>query len=320
MRFARILPAALLGAAACAPAGPPASGVNPRLHIVDPPAGRALTENFPPPREPTEPVRRAVFDAINRDRAAEGRASVAWDEGAARVAESFCAAQISEKTRGHFLRDGVPPYARTGLAGVFGYQAENSAAWSTTSPTFPDTPMDLALGAHRSMLAETPPEDGHRLTMLDPLATHVGVGWAMAGGRFQIAQEFLARGLDRLTLATDPSAKALRVSGAARSPLRLDFVTIAREPLPARLTREEANARTSYKYPAAAEAYVAEGRVQMRVSGMVTLDKIHLGRDRDFSFTFAPTEPGLFTIVFWVSRKGDDRPRPGGSAVVRAEA
>ncbi len=309
----------LLAAAACASARLAPVASTPLLRIVEPAPEKPLRETYPPSSLPAEPVRRAVFEQINKDRIAQNLAPVEWDEGASRVADVFCAAQVAEKTRGHYLRNGLPPYARTAFGGVLGYASENSASWSTTATSFPETPIELALSAHRSMVEETPPQNGHRRTILDPEATHVGVGWAMAGGRFQMAQEFLARGLERLALKAEMQGAVLRVTGAARPPLRLQFVTIAREPLPARLTREEASGRTSYRYPTAGEAYVPEGHTQLRVSGTVTVDRIHLGRDRDFSFTFAPEEPGLFTLVFWLSKMGDDKTKPGGSAVIRVE-
>lgn len=319
MKLARAaLAAALLAAVECEPPRP-VSAAGPPLRIVEPAAGNPLSETYPPVSLPAEPVKAAVFEQINRDRAGRNLPPVAWDEAASRVADVFCAAQVAEKTRGHYLRDGVPPYARTGLAGVFGYQAENSASWSTTASAFPDTPLELALSAHGSMMEETPPQDGHRRTILDPEATHVGVGWSMAGGRFQIAQEFLSRGLERLTLSTQERAAVVRVRGAARAPLRLAFATIAREPLPVPITQEQANARTSYRYPRASQSYVAQGHTWLRVSDTVTLDRIRLGHDRDFSFTFAPEEPGLFTLVFWVLEGGKSRSRPGSSAVVRVE-
>lgn len=293
----------------------------PPLRIVAPAPGSPLSEVYPVASLPADRVKAAVFERINRDRAEQGVAPVAWDEAASRVADAFCAAQIAERTRGHYLRDGVPPYVRTGLAGVFGYEAQNSSSWLTTAVSFSDTPMELALSAHRSMMEETPPDDGHRRTILDPEATHAGVGWSMSGGRFQIAQEFLARQLDHLTLTTKDRAPApvVLMRGAPRSPLRLEFVTMAREPLPAPLTQAEANARTSYRYPRPSQSFVPEGHTWLRVSDTLTLDRIHLGHDRDFSLAFAPEEPGLFTFVFWVSSRGDGQPRPGGSAVIRVE-
>jgi uncharacterized protein YkwD len=320
-RTRALMAAAVLTLAACKPQlRAPAPAPSP-LRIVAPAPGSPLSEAYPPASLPAEPVKAAVFEQINRDRAEQGVAPVAWDEVASKVADAFCAAQIAERTRGHYLRDGVPPYVRTGLAGVFGYEAQNSSSWLTTAVSFPDTPMELALSAHRSMMEETPPDDGHRRTILDPEATHVGVGWSMSGGRFQIAQEFLTRGLERLTLATETRAPTplVRMSGAPRSPLRIQFVTMAREALPVPLTQEEANARTSYRYPRPSESYVPEGHTWLRVSETLTLDRIHLGHDRDFSLTFAPQQPGLFTFVFWVSSRGDEQARPGGSAVIRVE-
>ncbi len=320
MGIAGALGGAVLLASACETPPPVAApAASPPLQIVEPPPGKVLSESYPPPANPSDPVQRAVLSEINRERAGASLPHVAWDASAARVAEIVCTRQVAEKTRGHYLRDGLPPYARTGLAGVFGYQSENSASWSTTASSFPDTPLELALGAQKSMMEETPPNDGHRRAILDPEATHVGVGWAMTGGRFQIAEEFLARGLERLKVRTEENPAVVRISGAPRAPLRLSFVTIAREPTPAPLTQAEANAHTSYKYPTARESYVPEGHISLRVEGTVTDDRIQVGRDGNFSFSYAPQRAGLFTFVFWLIKSGEDQPRPGGSAVVRVE-
>ena len=313
------LAAGLLLASRCAPSPPPAPPVAPGARIVAPVAGTTLAESYPNDAAPADPVKSAVWERINRDRADAGLAAVAWDEAASRVADSFCAAQVAERTRGHFLRDGVPPYARTGLAGVFGYQSENSASWTTTASAFEETPIGLALSSHRAMLGEKPPDDGHRRTILDPEATHVGVGWATGSGRFQMSQEFLARGLDRLSVRTDTRGAAVRFEARARPPWHLRFVTVAREPLPLPLSREEASARTSYRYPTAAEGFVLEGHKSVRVVGMVTEDRIHEGPDRAFAFVYSPAGPGLYVFVFWLGRSGLDPAAPLASAVVRAE-
>ena len=142
---------------------------------------------------------------------------MAWDEAASRVADAFCAAQIAEGTRGHFLTDAVPPYARTAFAGIFGMGSENSVAWITTAPVFEESALALALAGHADMMRETPPNDGHRKTILDPEATHVGVGWAMKGGSFRMAEEFLTRKLAVLTLESDGGTLLVRGTAAARA-------------------------------------------------------------------------------------------------------
>ncbi len=264
-------------------------------------------------------MKAAVFARINDDRAAAGLSPVAWDEAASRVADAFCARQVAEKTRGHYLTDGIPPYARTGLAGVFGMQSENSASWVTTEAAFSEPAVRLALSGQEQMMEEKPPNDGHRRTILDPEATHVGVGYAEAGGRFQMAQEFLARTLERLALSSEDQSRALvRFEGKPHGHERLRFVVIAREPLPAPLTRAEATARTSYSYPRPELAYIPEGHRLTRVMGVTNDDRIRLREDGRFLFLFGPDGPGLYTFVFFTSQ--DRKPaRPGASACLWVE-
>ncbi len=216
--------------------------------------------------------------------------------------------------------DGIPPYARTSFAGVFGAQSENSVSWETNRPSFAESIARLALAGHERMMAEKPPDDGHRRTILDPEATHVGIGYAVARGRFQMAQEFLTRTLERLSILRRESPRPiLRFDGRPLPNSRLEFVTIAREHPPAPLTREEATARTSYSYPRPGIAYTPEANRQIRVSGTDTQGKIRVVRGRDFTFDFAPDRPGLYTFVFYTAVRASEPARPGASATIWVE-
>ena len=180
--------------------------------------------------------------------------------------------------------------------------------------------MQLALIGHKEMMEEKPPDDGHRRTILDPSATHVGVGYALANGRFQMSQEFLTRNLERLTLIGRPSSRlVLRFEGRPATGWKLQFVTIAREPPPSPLTREEASGRTSYSYPHAAISYVPEGTTLLRVSDTDTQDKIRLWPNNEFSFIYAPNRPGLYTFVFYTTGRQSEPPQAGASASVWIE-
>jgi uncharacterized protein YkwD len=290
-----------------------------RLEIRAPDLTHPLSESYPKASVPEDPVKRAVFEQINVDRAAHRLPPVAWDEAASRVADDFTAAQVREGTRGHFLLDGFPPYARTGLAGIFGLGAENSVAWRTTGSAFHESSLDLALEGQASMLAEKPPDDGHRRTILDPLATHVGVGWAQGGGDFRMAEEFLTRRLERLTItkaAADPVTLLFHGRTVAGGQLR--FVTLAVEPVPRPISKATANSRTRYTYPEPRLAFVPEGMKDYQVVGTTTEDVLHVGGSGEFSFRFTPPQAGLWTILFHVS-DGRDRPRPGGLAVLWVE-
>ena len=157
-----------------------------------------------------------------------------------------------------------------------------------------------------------PPADGHRRTILDPDATHVGVGWAQERGQFRMAQEFLTRRLAHLTLqrvAEDPNTVLFR--GRMQPPYRLDFVTFAYEPTPLPLTREAASARAMYAYPQAGLAYAPEGIKSMQVVGALTEDR-SLSRTAILVSLHA-SGPGLDGQLLRVT--GSERPKPGGLAV-----
>ena len=310
---------ALSGTALRGSASPASGGSAVRLRVRAPHLERPLSESFPDPFRPADPVKAAVLARINEDRARFGQPPVAWDEAASRVADAFCAHQIQERSRGHFLMDGVPPYGRMGFAGVFGINSENSVSWVTSGSRFSESTIFLALSGQEQMMEERPPRDGHRQTILDPEATHVGVGYAIRAGRFQMSQEFLTRRLDRVTLAAgDPLRAGVTVSGKASAGWRLRFVTIAREEPPRPMTREEATARTSYSYPRATLAYVPEGHVSLTVVGMATEDRVRMLPGREFVFPFAPDRPGLYTFQLYVARDSEPA-RPGGGATLWVE-
>jgi len=271
-----------------------------------------VTETIPASSAPKDPVKVGVLARINSDRAEAGLPPVAWDEAASRVADAYCEAQVAEGTRGHFLTDGVPPYARTSFAGISGMGSENSVAWITTAPAFEESALALALAGHGDMMRETPPNDGHRKAILDPEATHVGVGWSMKGGSFRMAEEFLNRKL--AALALDSDGGTLLVRGKPVPGYSLQFVTIAWEREPEKLSKDEIRSRTFYTYPDPRFGLVAEGRVSMRVVGVDTNDIIRMAGGGEFSFRWAPPQSGLWTMVFYVS-EGRQRPRPGGLAV-----
>lgn len=288
--------------------------------IAVPDLTKPLLETCPGPGEPADAVKKAIFERINRDRASNGLAPVSWDAAASFVADAFCAQQVLEQTHGHYLMDGLPPYARMAFAGVFGLGSENSVSWVTTGIALEEKLVAYALSGHDHMMEERPPKDGHRRAILDPDATHVGVGYFLRGGRFQMSQEFQVRRLERLCLSRGSNRfPVLVVEGRVLAPDRIQFVTIAREPKPAPLTQKEASTRTNYAYPDPAEAYVPEGYRSLRVVGTVTIDRLHLKGDREFSFTYQPGKTGLFTFVFYVAPRDGEKPKQGGSATVLFE-
>lgn len=304
-------PAALLSACALLP-GPPG-----RLSIARPGLAAAIVDGWPD-GAPSDPVAAAVFERINADRAREGLPPVAWDQKAADLATEYTREQIRQGTVGHFLLDGIPPYARLSRTGDLGMGAENAVAYISNGDHIEESPMTLALRGEREMLAEKPPADGHRRAILDPAATHVGVGWSLAGSDFRMAEEFVSRRYARLDVSPiSRYASAIRVRGQALPGMSIAYVSVARQPFPSPISLTEANSRHSYAYPdpryallPAASPFSAFGLMNRKC----LVPSLH-GR---FSFEYQIDEPGMWTFVLYFQRKGEREPAPGGSFTIWA--
>src|SRR4051812_49789455 len=133
---------------------------------------------------------------INRDRARFGLPPVQLDAQVSATADAYCRAQIRNGTTGHFTTDGQSPYMRYSFAGGNDGVSENAAAWSA-SYRFGDRALyEMIRRSEEAMIGETAPHDGHRRTILDPFATHVGIGLAWDKGEFRLTQEFVRRYID----------------------------------------------------------------------------------------------------------------------------
>lgn len=198
-------------------------------------------------------IRDEMVSRINADRRAAGLRPVRLDEALSLPADSYCERQLAERTVGHFATDGLAPYVRYSQAGINDGTAENAVAWSAQYPFARAAILDLARRSHAAMVGETPPDDSHRRTILDPWATHVAVGSAWSGGEFRMVQVFIRRYIEW----TDPpprharSGDRVRASGRAPSGWEIAGASIHFEPLPRPLSREKANRIESYSLPPA---------------------------------------------------------------------
>ncbi len=273
-----------------------------------------------PEGSPDEPVAAAVFARINTDRAAAGLAPVAWDQKAADLATAYTREQIREGTMGHFLLDGVPPYARLSRAGDLGVGAENAIAFVSSGDHLEESPTTLALRGQREMLAEKPPADGHRRAILDPAATHVGVGWSLSDGNFRMAEEFTSRRYAHLDVSPLPRySSAIRVRGQALAGMSIAYVSVARQPIPAPISLTEANSRHSYAYPDPRDALLPAG-APYSAGGPMSRKCLVVSVHGRFSFEYQVEAPGMWTFVLYFQRKGEAEPKPGGAFTIWVDA
>lgn len=259
-----------------------------------------------------EQVRSVLLERINGDRARHDLPPVAFDLAASEIADQYCGRQIEEGTRGHFSTDGLPPYMRYSFAGLDGAVLENAAAWSAREVVPEQMVPDLALKSHSEMITEIPPNNGHRRVILDPQATHAGIGVSWGGGEVRIIEVFFRRHLEWQSKTQKVHAGDVRRYQARildRGSV-VEAVTVHHEPFPYRLSRDRANRIDSYALPAEwmrmererktspLDAVIRKGAAP-RVPGFRVADET-VSFDLEFS-----NGRGIYTIVVWVRLPGE---------------
>lgn len=264
-------------------------------------------------------LRAELVRLINHDRARFGLAPVQLDAPASAIADAYCRAQIRNGTTGHFTTDGEAPYMRYSFGGGNDGVSENAAAWSANYGFSDRALYDMMRRSEAAMMAELPPHDGHRRTILDPAATHVGIGLAWEHGELRMTQEFIRRYIDwsRPLPRRLSSPQPVLCSGSAVKGYDVEAITVHHEPLPQPMAVVTANAIQSYSLPESRREYLPrlKGKFTRRVPGGVeeVTEQYSDGRRGDFQvapdghFAFAiplPDGPGIYTVVVWIRRHG----------------
>ena len=122
--------------------------------------------------------------------------------------------------------------------------SENAAAWSANYSFSDSSLYDMMRRSEAAMMAEVAPHDGHRSTILDPAATHVGIGLAWEKGEFRLTQEFIRRYVEWLRPLPRRVANAQPVlcSGQPVTGYDVEAITVHHEPLPQPMAAVTANA------------------------------------------------------------------------------
>lgn len=276
-----------------------------------------------------------VLKMINRDRLAHGLRPVELDPHASELGDRYCELQIRNKTTGHFTTDGIAPYMRYSFAGGSDGVSENAAAWSANY-TFADSSiLDMIRRSHRSMMIEVAPNDGHRRTILDPDATHVGIGLAWEKGELRMVHEFVRRYIDwgrtparELTTADQPL-----IEGKPSGGYQVEAASVYYEPDPQPMSPFVASRIETYGLP--------KDRVDYRPHNGDLVRRVRSGRDRglahalrgsaqhalevrnDGSFSLTPPltrGPGVYTVVIWVREPGSNSAVAASSIAMRVRS
>ncbi len=295
--------------------------------------GSPVAHSDSPLEETKVTLRQHVLKLINRDRELYGLPPVELDVEISVAADEYCKRQIANGTTGHFTTDGVAPYMRYSLAGGNDGTSENAAAWSANY-TFTDRALyEMSRRSEDAMMAETPPHDGHKKAILDPFATHVGIGLAWEKGEFRLVHVFLRRHIQWSRPFPRAASLGEEITGTGKAMRggRVDAITVHYEPFPEKMTPIVANAFNSYSLPNKRKDYLPRLKSETRWQGN-SLAVIHrtypdgrrgdffAGDDGAFKFNVPFTEgPGMYTVVVWVRARGVEQPIAASNVSIRVE-
>ncbi|HEY6843942.1 MAG TPA: CAP domain-containing protein [Thermoanaerobaculia bacterium] len=265
-----------------------------------------LAQGGAPVDETRFALREEFLRLINRDRTQFGLQPLQLDPFASSVADDYCRAQIRNGTSGHFTIDGEAPYMRYSFAGGNDGLSENAAAWSANYGFSDRALYEMIRRSEDAMMREVAPNDGHRHAILDPFATHVGIGLAWDRGEFRLTQEFIRHYLDwtrQLPRSASINDHVL-CSGYPLHGYDVDAITVHHEPLPQTMAAVTANAIDSYSLPESRRQYSPRLRVgQFYTDG--TRGDFAVAKDGKFAFVVPFVDgPGVYTVVVWVRPHG----------------
>lgn len=238
----------------CASRRQPAAGVAPPAAV---PMARFGPERAGELRPgPASDAKAALFARINADRAAAGVSQLEWDAVAERAGDAFCLDAARSGVMGHWDLAGRAPYDRLADAGGVDFSAENFSGTSRTGFLVQARELvGLLLEAHGRMMAERPPDDGHRKAILDPNWTHVGIGVAFEGGEFRMTEEYTRHAAVWVEAPAGRvrAGRSVNVNVQLPKGWSLAAVEIAYERFPRPLSAKEIARRGGYAFPPASQ-------------------------------------------------------------------
>jgi len=274
----------------------------------------AVAASGPPLVAPTHAMslrdaRRYMVQLVNRDRATEGLPPVDLDEGPAQTAGQSHAEDMARLGfLGHWGSDGSVPEQRVTEAGGADVDFENAFCVTDEKKreldpraTFDATDIERA---ESMFFHETPPNDGHRKTILGKFRKRVGIGIAMPRPLPNeiivpcISQEFVdTYGTYEPLPRSIKAGQTLHVAGTASNDVKLGAVGIAKLDDPKALSVSELNKRRTYPQPAPSEMFWPRGyqtRLELKTNG------------QSFSIDVPTSAPrGLYEVSVWAQHAGE---------------
>ena len=265
-------------------------------------------------------LRANLLEMVNEERAVAKVPPVAMDELATRVATSHATEMAIHGFASHWNRDGFKPYHRYSFAGGTEATQENvSAADNTWSNKLSDLKQDTSY-LHLRLYQETPPNDGHRKTILAPQHTHVGFGIAVEQLRLRVVELFVARYVEVKPVARDakPGSQVIFAAKMLNRDHALSQIEVLYEPLPKRPEMSWLREPRSYGLPDESKVLRPKVAPPYMYSDRTRGD-VDVNPDGSFSVpvTLFHDKPGIYTLIAWLKR-GSGKAFPVTEVCIRA--
>jgi len=265
-------------------------------------------------------IRANLFEMINEEREVEKVPTVELDELATEVATKHALDMVRGAFASHWGRDGFKPYHRYSFAGGTDSTAENISAadntWSTKSDALK---LDTAY-LHVRLYQEKPPNDGHRKTILAPHYTHVGLGIAVYELRLRLVELFVSRHVDVRPIVREwKPGDSVIIAGKIRKGYGLNYVEVFYEPLPLARDVNWLNSTRSYSLPNESMILRPKAPPPFKYADGVE-GVVDFFDDGGFlaPIKLYKNEPGIYTIVAWISGARSVEPFQATNVCVKA--
>ena len=266
-------------------------------------------------------IRANLLEMVNEEREVAKLNPLLLDELASQVATKHAHEMAVEDFASHWGRDGRKPYHRYSFAGGTQATQENvSAADNTWSMKVSDLKQDAAY-LHVRLYQEKPPYDGHRRTILAPQHTHVGFGLAVDKLRLRMVELFVAKYLqvEPIRRKAKPGDSLTFTAKMPKEGYYLNSVEVFYEPLPTAPEMSWLRQPRSYSLPD--ESRVLRPKVPPpymyadRQPGVV-----EMALDGKFTapIKLFKSEPGIYTIVSWLTRGSSGKAFPATEVCIEA--
>lgn len=278
--------------------------------------GRWTDEQLPVARE-------QLLKMVNAERAGAGLSQLQLDDLACKVASDHAREMAERGFFSHWNSEGRTPFHRYALAGgIDGLQENVSAAEDIESLT-PYRILNDLRDMHQLMHDEAPPDDGHRKTILFPYHTHVGFGIALRNRSLRLDELYLARylELDPFPSRSKPKSAVVLTGRLINRTHFLNNIDVCFERLPEPKSIDWLKGKQP---PVSLPEIYA--RLRPRVPQGLTYPDGATGDfdwDRNGKFrvkiSLSKSEPGIYTVVFWIRRVPADKGFPGAQVCILSQ-